>query len=501
MLLICPAAISADQAQYFYDDLGRLSAVVDGSKNVSVYSYDAVGNILSVTNSAQGAGNIGIFFLSPTSGAVGTPVTIKGFGFDPTPSANAVAFNGTAASVSTSTTDTIQTVVPSGATTGTITVTNTNGTGTSPQTFTILVPPTVTSATPNKVFQGSTTNVVISGTSLLTATSVQFAQSGITATIIPGITQTSLPVSLAVAGTVPLGAYTFSVTTPAGVVSSGAVTVTVGVPAPSFAMSKIASVSMPITLTVPSTSAPSGWTTSVARADSVAIDQAPTGNVLLLHLDEAAGATSFADSSGGGYAFTCSGGACPTAGVSGKINTATQYDGITSYLTNTSTGLQTVTDGSFTFETWANPQDVPPTDCTTNNNTCAYAVFMRSNVYYVGFYYLYDSKYYVVFYNNSNQAFAIGSAVIAPGAWHHLALVIDNTNKLFRFYVDGQELAGSPISYTGVPKVFGTAPYYVGSYQPTLPNWKWFFKGSIDEAKIYNRALSAVEVWHNYNVH
>jgi len=132
MLLVWPAASPADQAQYFYDDLGRLAVVVDGNKNVSVYSYDAVGNILSVTQSAQGAGSIGIFFISPTSGAVGTSVTINGFGFSTTPSANAVAFNGTAATVSSSTTNTIQTLVPTGATTGTITVTNTNGTATSP---------------------------------------------------------------------------------------------------------------------------------------------------------------------------------------------------------------------------------------------------------------------------------------------------------------------------------------------------------------------------------
>ena len=62
MLLVWPAAIPADQAQYFYDDLGRLSVAVDGNKNVAVYAYDAVGNVLSVTQSAQGAGSIGIFF-------------------------------------------------------------------------------------------------------------------------------------------------------------------------------------------------------------------------------------------------------------------------------------------------------------------------------------------------------------------------------------------------------------------------------------------------------
>ena len=36
----------ADQAKYIYDDLGRLSKVIDGKGNVATYNYDAVGNLL-----------------------------------------------------------------------------------------------------------------------------------------------------------------------------------------------------------------------------------------------------------------------------------------------------------------------------------------------------------------------------------------------------------------------------------------------------------------------
>lgn len=33
---------------YIYDDLGRLVGAVDSQDNVAIYSYDAVGNILSI---------------------------------------------------------------------------------------------------------------------------------------------------------------------------------------------------------------------------------------------------------------------------------------------------------------------------------------------------------------------------------------------------------------------------------------------------------------------
>ena len=54
VLLLCvltPMSAVADQAQYIYDDLGRLSQVIDGQENVATYTYDAVGNSLSITHS------------------------------------------------------------------------------------------------------------------------------------------------------------------------------------------------------------------------------------------------------------------------------------------------------------------------------------------------------------------------------------------------------------------------------------------------------------------
>ena len=113
----------ADQAQYFYDDLGRLTTVIDGSGNIAVYNYDPVGNLLSIERFDVGATGIDIFVLQPNSGGDGIAVTIRGFGFSTTPTDNQVAFNGTAATVVSSTETTIVATVPAGTTTGPVTVT------------------------------------------------------------------------------------------------------------------------------------------------------------------------------------------------------------------------------------------------------------------------------------------------------------------------------------------------------------------------------------------
>ena len=58
VLMLCASVTAltlADQAQYIYDDLGRLSQVMDGQGNVATYRYDAVGNLLSIArNTGEG---------------------------------------------------------------------------------------------------------------------------------------------------------------------------------------------------------------------------------------------------------------------------------------------------------------------------------------------------------------------------------------------------------------------------------------------------------------
>ncbi|MDX2250923.1 MAG: hypothetical protein NW202_01435 [Nitrospira sp.] len=277
--LLAPWPTAADQAQYFYDELGRLIGVVDGQNNAAVYQYDGVGNVLKIERFNTTGSNVGIFLVAPGSAIAknpdGTPankpVEIRGFGFTAPPTSNQAAFNGTTATVVSGTDASLIVTVPANATTGPITVTNANGTATSPQAFTVLVPPIITGVNPMQIGQGVTTRGTIAGFNLKTASAVQFSQAGLTASILSGATDENLPINLTVGTSVPAGVYAFSVVTPGGTTQSGTITVEVRLGAPSFHTSNVVTIRMPLNTTVPATAAPVGSTADTSAVTSVSM--------------------------------------------------------------------------------------------------------------------------------------------------------------------------------------------------------------------------------------
>ena len=77
LCVLTPMSAVADQAQYIYDDLGRLSQVIDGQGNVATYTYDAVGNLLSITRNAGGVGAPTITAFTPNTGNAGASVNVS----------------------------------------------------------------------------------------------------------------------------------------------------------------------------------------------------------------------------------------------------------------------------------------------------------------------------------------------------------------------------------------------------------------------------------------
>jgi hypothetical protein len=160
--------------------------------------------------------------LSPTSGNVGTSVTISGSGFGSTQGTSRVTFNGVTAAPTSWSASKIVAPVPSAATTGNVVV-KVSGSASNGVKFTVV--PNISSASPNSGAVGASITITGSGFGTTQSTStVTFNGTSATAT---SWSATSI------AASVPSGATTGNVVVTVSGVGSNGVSFTV-VPAPSI---------------------------------------------------------------------------------------------------------------------------------------------------------------------------------------------------------------------------------------------------------------------------
>jgi|GEM_PF-107974 len=103
-----------------------------------------------------------------------------------------------------------------------------------------------------------------------------------------------------------------------------------------------------------------------------------------------------------------------------------------------------------------------------------------------------EKKHSLCFGLGIDGKFVEHGAPLAPsklldGKWHLVCVTFDG--KAMKFYADGEEI-GATTKASGAIDTGGEAPAYIGSYKGTGE----FFKGGIDDVRLYNRALSAGEI-------
>jgi hypothetical protein len=185
-----------------------IQATVPAGATTGPVSVTAPGGTATSANNFTVVSAPSISSFSPTSGPLGTSVTINGTGLT---GATSVTFNSVSASFTVTSDTAIQATVPAGATTGPVSATTPGGTATSANNFTVVSAPSITSFSPTAGPLG--TSVTISGTNFTGATAVTF--NGVSAAF-------TVNSATAIQATVPAGATTgpVSVNTPGGMAMS-----------------------------------------------------------------------------------------------------------------------------------------------------------------------------------------------------------------------------------------------------------------------------------------
>lgn len=188
-------------------------------------------------------------------------------------------------------------------------------------------------------------------------------------------------------------------------------------------------------------------------------------------LDEGGG-TIAADLTGNGHNATIAGSPASAAGVKGM---ALDFDGVNDSISVP--GFRFTPDGKFTLSFWFSP------NAASSLSTLFYASWTSGGVW------VYTSAgsngTAVVTSQMPGTSIYTNSAPMSAGTWHHYAMVGDSTNGS-TVYIDGLPA----ISVTNNSGSNSVSTMYFGSKY----NLMLYYKGKMDEIKIYDRSLSAADV-------
>jgi hypothetical protein len=206
---------------------------------------------------------------------------------------------------------------------------------------------------------------------------------------------------------------------------------------------------------------------------------APSALVAAWGFDDGAG-TTLSDASGNSRHGSISGGAIWTA--AGRFGGALSFDGVNDLVTVPDADALDLTAG-LTLEAWVNPSAV--TGYTTvvlkeRPNGLVYALYASDNT----------GRPPAGYVNRTTDVSALGNSTLPLNAWSHLAFTYDATT--LRMYVNGTQvgtraMTGDIRTSTGMLRIGGNAV------------WGEYFKGLIDEVRMYSRALSASEIQADMN--
>jgi hypothetical protein len=227
------------------------------------------------------------------------------------------------------------------------------------------------------------------------------------------------------------------------------------------------------TLTVPTAAQ------SYTATYTVVASPLPAGLSAGWNFNEASG-TSAADMSGNNNSATLVNGVGRTTGVYGGGLT---FDGVNDYLTVPNSTSLNISGTGLTLTMWINPQALAGGDSVVLGKFWTTA--MTSPYYQYGLELSGGTVPNFFIGTTGGPLTASMGSALPLNQWTYLAVAFNGTQV--SYYVNGAVVSTVPLSATITPT---TNPFRIGADITA----QQFFKGSLDEVRLYNRALTAQEV-------
>lgn len=211
-----------------------------------------------------------------------------------------------------------------------------------------------------------------------------------------------------------------------------------------------------------------------------------TGNLVLwLKLDETSGTTAYDSSGYGNHGSLINGFTLGANSVAGVLGGGLSLDGVNDYVSCAHSSSLDIT-GEFSLSFWVNPT------LSANNQMTGYPVLVGKDN---------GAGYAVVVYSSSNTyagisgnahgnfSVADGGQHFPPNIWYHIVYTSNSSTK--NFYVNGL----LSITRTNSVQPFSTtANLQIGKRWNDTEH----YKGAFDEVRLYNKRLTAAEIYTLY---
>jgi hypothetical protein len=180
--------------------------------------------------------------------------------------------------------------------------------------------------------------------------------------------------------------------------------------------------------------------------------------------------------------------------VPGKIGSALRFDGDDQELLLPGTPeLDRVHEDSYTFTAWFRPEGVPPVS-EEDAAHFRYAILVRQG-WHLGLSYDHSGHFFMDHWLTGDQNVGLAnSKTFPPGDWHHVAGIVDRDAGTTLIHVDGQAAGRRSWTAGKISRNYGKAALRIGCGSPGASKYAWPARGTIDDVRIYGRALSAAEV-------
>lgn len=158
------------------------------------------------------------------------------------------------------------------------------------------------------------------------------------------------------------------------------------------------------------------------------------------------------------------------------------------------TTLDKVNEDNFTVMAWVKPGSVPSGSGSAND--AQYGILIKEGNH-VGINYTNAQQFQMDLLVGGSTWVGAGtySDSYAPGGWHHVAGVVDYLAGTVQIYIDGVLRGTDNFTPGSAPTDYGSVPWRVGIAAPGASSWGWAADASIDDVRIYNRALSDTEIF------